>query len=489
MSSLVANRKLLAVLLALATAGLVLAAFLFITAGPATAREFATLGVIEGTVEVSRGEGAFRAGTEGQTLQAGDTVRTGLDGRAEIEYFDGSLTRLDADTTFTLRELASMPEEPGSKLIEAEQAEGRTFERVTEITDSQSRFDVETPTATASVRGTSYVLTVFPGGGLELWVLPDDDPGESSVVLILEDGTEIVVAEGHGIVVNPDGSLDGPFTLTEEQLQDEFVLFNLCEDEPNHPDCQVEVGPTVVENENEDEAEEESSESAPPTEPDSAEPVPTAEVSGGGGGGSGSGGGKGGGSGDGSGGGGGDKEEPSDRRSVVITLSWSTGPANLDLHVLPPGGGDVWSGNPCLPRPDGSCWASASGDAVAFGSETVTLRPLSEPEDGDWLNGAYRVWVENTSCQDATFDDSNASVKISRPGESVTVPVAGASGDRSLATWNVASVYMTEDGSMAVVGTQSMAGEPCGPPPAVGVEGVGERGYRAVEPPVGRRSN
>lgn len=379
-----------------------------------------------------------------------------------------------------------MPEEPGSKLIDAEQTEGRSFERVTEITDSQSRFEVETPTATASVRGTSYVLTVFPGGGLELWVLPDDDPDTSTVVLILQDGTEIVVAEGHGIVVNPDGTLDGPFTLTEEQLRDDFVLFNLCEDDPNHPDCQVEVGPTVVENdkedEDDDEGEEEPSEPPPPTEPDGVEPVPTADVSGGGGSGGSSGGGGGG-----AGGGDGDKEEPSDRRSVVITLSWATGPANLDLHVLSPGdGGEAWAANPCLARRDGTCWAFASGDAAAFGSETVTLRPLGEPDDGDWLNGAYRVWVENTSCQDATFGESNASVTISRAGESVTVPVAGASGDRSLETWNVASVYMTEDGSMAVVGTQSMAGDPCGPPPPVGVEGVGERGYRAAELPAGK---
>jgi hypothetical protein len=274
--------------------------------------------------------------------------------------------------------------------------------------------------------------------------------------MILQDGTEIVVSEGEGLVVHPDGSLDGPLALTDEQLEDGFVLFNLCLDEPDHPDCQVDVGPQVVENEGQDEDEGNSAEPppSPPTQPavDVTEPADEGGSGGGGGGGT----------------GGGEKKGPSDRRSVVITLSWSSGPANLDLHVLTPDvdeGGEVWAGNPCLAREGGGCWAFASGDAVAFGSETVTLRPLGEPEDGDWLKGSYRVWVENTSCQDATFADSNAAVTISRAGgESVSVPVSGAAGDRSLETWNVASVFMTRDGAMAIAGTQSMVGDPCGPP-------------------------
>jgi hypothetical protein len=169
---------------------------------------------------------------------------------------------------------------------------------------------------------------------------------------------------------------------------------------------------------------------------------------------------------------------------VVITLSWSRGPTNLDLHVLTPDaqedeGGEVWSGNPCLSRSDGSCWAFASGDAVAFGVESVTLRPLSSPADGDWLNGSYRVWVENTSCQDGTFADSDAVVTVSRGGdESVALPVSGASGDQILETWGVASVFMDRDGSMAIAGTQTLFGEACGPPPVeivlARVDGAGE---------------
>ena len=452
MSSVRTNKRTLAIVGAGVTSVAVLAAVLFFTAGPATAEQFATLHPIQGTVEVAPEGEDFRAGTEGQTLQAGDTVRTGADGRAEIEYFDGSVTRLDVETSFTLQELSSISEVPNSKIIEAEQSEGRTFQRITEITDSQSRFDVETPTATASVLGTSYALTVHDDGSVELWVL------DGTVIAVLEDGNEIEIGPGQGLLVRPDGSVDGPFALTPEQLADPWLLFNQCTDDPELAQCQVEVEPEFVENEipdNDDETQ------GPPSSPPPVGVLGETLTGTGGGGGGGGGGGTGGDQ---------DQEPESDRRSVVITLSWSQGPTNLDLHVATPDaqedeGGEVWSGDPCLERDDGTCWATASGDAAAFGSETVTLRPVGTPNPGDWLEGGYRVWVENTSCADGTYETSNAVVTVSRPGgESISLPVSGASGDRSLSTWNVASVHLDRLGTMAVAGTQDMVGEPCGPP-------------------------
>src|SRR5918999_3702844 len=257
---------------------------------PATAKEFATLHPVTGTVEIQRGgDGAFRPGTEGATLRAGDVVRTGPDGRAEIEYFDGSLTRMDEATTFVLRELASIPDTPGSKLIEGEQAAGRTFQRIVEITDSESRFDVETPAATASVRGTQYVLTVHPDGSTELWVLPDDDPGTSSVVLILEDGTEIVVEEGEGILILPPDDVQGPFPLSDQQLNDPWVNFNQC-DLDDLDLCQPDPDPEPdPEPEPPDDDGEEPPLSSPPPPPDGEEEtvVEASSDTGGGGGGGG----------------------------------------------------------------------------------------------------------------------------------------------------------------------------------------------------------
>jgi hypothetical protein len=210
-----------------------------VAAAPAEAEQFATLHPLAGTVEVAADGAEFKDGREGQVLSAGDTIRTGGDGRAEIEYFDESLTRLDFNTTFTLEELSSDPDVPGSKTIVTEQEQGRTFERVVAITDSESRFETETPTATASVLGTDYVLFEAPDGTLTLWVLPDEEDEEGEVVLVLADGTEIVVREGEGVVVFPDGTAGEPFPLTDEHLLDPWVLFNNCDlDELDLPACQ-----------------------------------------------------------------------------------------------------------------------------------------------------------------------------------------------------------------------------------------------------------
>jgi hypothetical protein len=200
-----------------------------LTGGPATAEQFATLHPLQGQVEVQRfGAGSFSPGSDGEALRAADTVRTGPDGIAEIEYFDGSLTRLANDTTFTLRELSSLPGSADSRIIKTHQGEGQTFHRIENIADARSRFDVETPTAIASVRGTSWTLSVYPGGGFVLLVLPDDDPAESEVRAVLQDGREVAVKEGQGLVVSTTGVAGQPFQLRLDQLEDGWVQFNLC---------------------------------------------------------------------------------------------------------------------------------------------------------------------------------------------------------------------------------------------------------------------
>lgn len=222
------RRAVLALTLTVVLVATVVVVFLA-SAGPATAREFATLHVLQGTVEVREGKAGFRPGTDGLVLRAGDVVRTGDGGRARITYFDGSETRLDFNTTFRLVELASLPDTPNGRIIEADQDGGRTFQRVREITDSESRLDVGAPTAVASVRGTLYSWWVRPDTTTVLWVLADEGRGAGAVTVILEDGTEVEVPEGHGLVVLPDGRAGEVYELNEFELNDPWVLFNLCE--------------------------------------------------------------------------------------------------------------------------------------------------------------------------------------------------------------------------------------------------------------------
>ncbi|MBI5158116.1 MAG: hypothetical protein HZA58_08940, partial [Acidimicrobiia bacterium] len=97
----------------------------------------ASLRVLAGTVEVQPPSADFGLAVDGQALEEGYTIRTGVDGRAAIEYFDGSITRLDENTIFTIVTLVDGGD--GSKVIVGEQSEGSTYNRVTELTDSASR--------------------------------------------------------------------------------------------------------------------------------------------------------------------------------------------------------------------------------------------------------------------------------------------------------------------------------------------------------------
>jgi hypothetical protein len=206
------------------TAGLVV-----VVARPVTAAQFATLHPLEGTVEVAPGGSVFEGGFDGATLRAEDVVRTGPEGIAEIEYFDGSVTRLNHNTTLTVDRVANIPDAPESKLIETTLQEGRTYHRVQEISDPDSHFEVRALGTVAAAVGTAYVVTQVPEDPLTVWVVPDDRSALGAVDVHTEEGQKLTVREGEGTTVSPTGEASPPFTLTDVHLTDEWVAYNLCQ--------------------------------------------------------------------------------------------------------------------------------------------------------------------------------------------------------------------------------------------------------------------
>src|SRR5467141_754999 len=62
----------------------------------------ATLTVYQPAASVSHSGGAFAAALTGTQVQAGDSVKTGIKGRASVQLPDGTLTRLASGTEIKL---------------------------------------------------------------------------------------------------------------------------------------------------------------------------------------------------------------------------------------------------------------------------------------------------------------------------------------------------------------------------------------------------
>lgn len=85
-------------------------------------------------------------------LSAGDTVRTGSAGRVFLQFRDGSQSTVDRDAVFTIEEEADAAVTVGLTL-------GKIWCAVSKL--ANRRFQVRTPTAVASVRGTEFTVEAF----------------------------------------------------------------------------------------------------------------------------------------------------------------------------------------------------------------------------------------------------------------------------------------------------------------------------------------
>jgi len=124
-------------------------------------------------------------------LRAGDQVRTGDDGKATFHMDDGSLINIDRNSTVEI-------EGPDRIAVTLGVIQTQIRERLA------SKFEVRTPSAVTSVRGTGFVVDVRKNGDTEVTVL------EGSVWVRGPAGDGEVVAEAGNRVLVPSGRLPGP---------------------------------------------------------------------------------------------------------------------------------------------------------------------------------------------------------------------------------------------------------------------------------------
>jgi hypothetical protein len=199
------------------------------------------LTVLDGSADVARGPADFVRASDGLVLSAGDRVRTADQSHAIVTFIDGSTLSVEPATTITVVAATAGPS--GAVTIRLEQALGRTWSSVQKLTHPDSKFEIKTPSTTATVRGTGFVTDVSSSGATAVRTT-------DGVVEVSAQGTTVVVPAGSLTTVQSGGTPSPPVPVPGPRHTLRFGLHSpahLVVVDPFGRSCGiVPTGPTVV---------------------------------------------------------------------------------------------------------------------------------------------------------------------------------------------------------------------------------------------------
>jgi hypothetical protein len=139
------------------------------------------------------GEKEWIRGEAGMTLSAGSKVKTQTNGHATLTFFEGSVIELEGETEINLAELGMSGT---TTTIKLKQTVGETLSRVKKLADPASRYEIETPAAVMSVRGTTTFVGVARIGTTFIGNI-------DGTLVVIAQGIETPVSSGNHVTVNP----------------------------------------------------------------------------------------------------------------------------------------------------------------------------------------------------------------------------------------------------------------------------------------------
>jgi ferric-dicitrate binding protein FerR (iron transport regulator) len=161
-------------------------------------------------VQLSRGAQQFSA-VERTPIFWGDEIQSGATGRARLELGDGSILSLGSNTS-----LHVIQHDPASQQTQLDLLYGNLRSKVVKLTRPGSKFEIQTPIASAGIVGTDFHLTATQDMTI-LYVF------EGVVRLTSRlDGHSVVATAGQRVIMRRDRRDEGPeaFTPAEgEQMQ------------------------------------------------------------------------------------------------------------------------------------------------------------------------------------------------------------------------------------------------------------------------------
>jgi hypothetical protein len=176
-------------------------AFLYFPRGSALAAiNAAVLSVLNGDVDASRGGAEFGPALDGEIFATGDVVRANDKGRAVLTFFEGSTLSVDPGSNVKVTSLVKTSS--GGIQLDIEQTAGRTWASVSKLTSPDSKFQIKTPSMTATVRGTAFetIVATAPDGKVTTTIKTD----EGEVVVQAVSGGQVTVTAGTQVDIQQD---------------------------------------------------------------------------------------------------------------------------------------------------------------------------------------------------------------------------------------------------------------------------------------------
>ena len=176
-----------------------------------------------GIVQVKHSGESWISAQNGMLLRVSDAVKTGDNSSASIVLFKSSIIRLDSNTEVIIKKILQQAGETG---ITIQQDAGRTWNTVQKISGIDN-YDVQTPVAVASVRGTSFDVNVHANGTTDVSVIIGSNNVSSK-----KDGQvvyTIEVNENESVTIDPNAI--NQTLKTKPFEKDDWILENLQKDE------------------------------------------------------------------------------------------------------------------------------------------------------------------------------------------------------------------------------------------------------------------
>ena len=123
---------------------------------------------LKGVVEIRTGDGDWLIAQVGQTLQAGQRLRTGALSSAGLVFYDGSQAQFGEQAEVEVKKLDAST--TGTRTIQLMQISGESQHIVAQSSDAASSYEVNTPSGNGSAKGTVFTVMVIPKQFSRFWV-------------------------------------------------------------------------------------------------------------------------------------------------------------------------------------------------------------------------------------------------------------------------------------------------------------------------------